>query len=291
MSVLAIGRIIRMLTIAAVAVFVFQAALARSNKTKPAGPAAAIAAPDANPADVPDARAALGAAADALGMLRTAALGPGRTPRLDVINTMEFWASGTPFSEYHAALVYNPPGMRVEFTRPTGTPQHAIEVVAEKYAWNESQVGGGLEPGKGTATPAMAADKERLLWLWTMPYGVVKAGLAAGNKAKVSTENGSTIVAFPLTGQLDGVTVKATLDAKNLVTRVETQGPGNLTTEAEYSDYSDRGEIPTNVLFPGHIVRKRDGKTVVDLQMKIVDTNNPYIVIPVPDNVLKASAE
>jgi hypothetical protein len=275
---------------AALMTLAFHAATAQSNKLKPAG-TTAVSAGDPKPADVPDARTALGAAADALGMLRTAAMGPSRTPRLDVTNTMEFWASGTPFSEFHAALVYNPPGMRVEFTNPAGNPQHAIEVVSGKYAWNESQIGGGLEPGKGTATPAMNADKERLLRLWTMPYGVVKAGLAAGTKAKVSSENGSTVVTFPFTGQLEGVTAKATLDAKNLVAKVETQGPANLTTETDFSDYADRGEIPTNVLFPGHIIRKRDGKTVVDLQMKMVDTNNPYIVIPVPDNLLKASAE
>ena len=283
-----VGRIIRTLMFAAVVVLAFQAAPARSNKLGPSSAAVGIAAPDPQPADVPDARTALGAAADALGMLRTAVLGPGRNPRLDVINTMEFWATGTPFSEYHAALVYNPPGMRLEFTNPAGNPQHVIEVVSSKYAWNESQVGAGLEPGKGTATPAMNVDKVRLLRLWTMPYGVVKAGLAAGDKAKVSSENGFTVITFPFTGQLEGVTAKATLDAKNLVAKVETQGPANLTTETDFLDYADRGEIPTNVLFPGHIVRKRDGKIVADLQIKMVDTNNPYIVIPIPDNV-KAS--
>jgi hypothetical protein len=276
-----------MLMVVAVVMLAFHTTPARSNKPEPAR----VPAPDPKPADVPDARAALGAAADALGMLRTAVFAPGRTPRLDVLNTMEFWASGTPFSDYHAALVYNPPGMRLEFTRPAGNPQHAIEVVSGKYAWNESQIGAGLEPGKGTATPIMKMDKERLLRLWTMPFGVVKAGLAAGDKAKVSSENGMTVVSFPFTGPLEGVTAKVTLDAKNLVVKVETQGAGDLTTETDFSDYGDHGEIPTNVLFPGHIVRKRDGKVVADLQIKMADTNNPYIVIPVPDSVMKASTE
>lgn len=272
-----IARIIRMLMVVAVILLAFHTTPARTP------------APHPKPADVPEARAALGAAADALGMLRTAAFAPGRTPRLDVLNTMEFWASGTPFSDYHAALVYNPPGMRLEVTRSTGTPQHAIEVVSGKYAWDESQIGAGLEPGKGTATPTMNMDKVRLLRLWTMPFGVVKAGLAAGSKAKVSSENGMTVVSFPFTGPLDGVTAKVTLDAKNLVTKVETQGAAELTTETDFSDYGDHGEIPTNVVFPGHIVRKRDGKVVADLQVKMADTNNPYIVIPVPDSVMKAS--
>jgi hypothetical protein len=284
--------VIKILTIAVVVGLAYQIAVARRDKVEAARatgrpPVAA----DSKPSDASDPHVVLGAAADALGMLRQAALAPGRTPRLDVTNTMEFWASGTPFSEYHAALVYNPPGMRVESTNANGNPQHAIEVVSGKYAWNESQIGGGLEPGRGTATPQMMADKERLLRLWIMPYGVVKAGLAAGDKAKVSSENGMTVVTFPLTRELEGVTVKATLDAKNLVTTVVTQGPGKLSTETKYSDYAERSEIPTNVVFPGHIVSKSDGKVVLDLQMKMVDTNNPYIVIPVPDNVLKASAQ
>jgi hypothetical protein len=286
------ARIIQMLLVTAVAALALRTADTWGNEVKEtAVRTSAIATPEPKPADVPDARAALAAAADALGMLRTAGLGGGRTPRLDVINTMEFWASGTPFADYHVVLAYNPPGMRVELTNPNGNPQHAIEVVNGKYAWNESEVGGGLISGKGTATPDMATADVRLLRLWILPYGVIKAGLAAGDRAKVSTENGATVVTFPLTGQLAAVTVKATIDDKNFITKVETQGPGNLSTETEYSDYADRGEIPTDVQFPGHIVRKQGGKTVVDLTVKKADGNNPYVIIPVPDNVMNASAK
>jgi len=284
---------LKMLMVAAVAALVFQTTGAWGNKAeKTAGTGAGmISAADPEPADAPNARAALTAMADALGMIRTQQLGDGRKPRLDLTNSMEFWASGTPFTDYHVGLSYNPPGMRVELTNPNGNPQHAIEVVAGKYAWNESELGAGLEAGKGTATPAMMMDKVRLLRLWVLPYGVVKAGLAAGDKAQVSMENDATVITFPLAGELAGVTVKATLDAKNLVTKVETQGPANLTTETDYSDYADRGEIATDVQFPGHIVRKQGGKTVVDLTVKMADCNNPYVVFPVPDNVQAASAE
>lgn len=273
--------------VTAFAAYPLHTASASANKAKeaPTAKASAVSGAAPEPADAPDARATLTAMADALGMIRPQQLGDGRKPRLDLTNTMEFWASGTPFSDFHAGLSYNPPGMRVEFTNPNGNPQHAIEVVAGKYAWNESEVGGGLVPGKGTAAPAAMADKQRLLRLWVFPYGVVKAGLAAGDRAKVSTENGATAITFPLSGELAGVTVKATLDAKNLVTKVETQGPANLTTETEYSDYADRGEIATDVQFPGHIVRKQGGKTVVDLTVKMADCNNPYVIFPVPDNI------
>jgi len=247
----------------------------------------------------------LRAAADALGMPRFADIGAGATrlPPIDVVNTMEFQGSGTSYSsdgqfktEYHVALGYNPAAMRVEMTRTGsggGALRHAIQTVRENHAWDESEIGGGLVPGKGTATPAMAAVKDRLLQLWTLPFGVVKAALAAGEKTTVSTEGGNTVITFPLSGQLAGITVKATLDSKNLVTKVETRPDNpalaNLVTETEYSDYADRGEILTDIKSPGHIVRKQGGRQVMDIRVKTWEANNPYLVFPVPPNVKTAA--
>jgi len=195
---------------------------------------------------------------------------------------MELHASGTAESagrpvktEYHVALGYNPPAMRVEMTRTGsdgGTPQHIIQTVRENYAWDETEIGAGLTPGKGTATPATAALKERLLQLWTLPYGVMKAALAAGEKTTVSTEGGATVLTFPLTGQLAGITVKATLDSNNLVTRVDTRSDNpalaTLTTQTEYSNYADRAEILTDIKSPGRIVRRQGGRTILDIEVK-----------------------
>jgi hypothetical protein len=276
--------------------------------------------------DMPDRVKILRAAADALGMVRWSDVGAEkiRLPGIDVVNTMEIWGSGTSYgfgqaykpggprpafkTEYHAALGYNPPVMRVEMTRtnpdgpiqgggglPLAAPQHTIQTVRDTYAWNEPEFGAGLVPGKGTATPAMAAVKDRLLQLWILPYGVVKAALIAGDKTKVSTENGATVITFPLTGQLAGVTLKATLDAKSFVTKVETQTDnpvlGDLVTETDYSDYADHGEILTSLKSPGHIVQKQGGYPVLDIQVKMADLNNPYLVFPVPGNVKKAAAQ
>jgi hypothetical protein len=248
----------------------------------------------------------LRAAADALGMPRFADIGNGATrlPPIDVVNTMEFQGSGTsygsggPFkTEYHISLGYNPAAMRVEMTRTGaggGAAQHSIQTVRESYAWDESEIGGGLVPGKGTATPAMAAAKDRLLELWTLPFGVVKAALAAGEKTTVSTEGGATVITFPLREPLAGITVKATLDSKNLVTKVETRPDNpalaNLATETEYSGYADRGEVLTDIKSPGRIVRRQGGRPVMDIQVKTWEANNPYQVFPVPPNVKAAAA-
>ena len=246
----------------------------------------------------------LQAAGDALGMIRYSDIGAGATrlPAIDIVNTMEFVGSGTFYNgqtfktDYHVALGYNPPAMRVEMTLTGsggGAPQHVISTVRENFAWNESEIGAGLVAGKGTATPATAALRDRLLELWTLPYGVVKAALAAGEKTIVGTENGSTVITFPLSGQLAGLTVKATLDAKNFITKVQVKTDNaalaNLAFETEYSGYADHGEILTDIRSPGRIVRKQGGRTVLDTEVKMWEANNPYVVFPVPGNVKTAA--
>ena len=251
-----------------------------------------------------EAKTVLRAAADALGMLRWSDIGAGAThlPAIDVVTTMEIFATGTVYNagqpsptEYHASLAYIPPAMRVELTRKGSADAHTIQTVRENYAWNESEVGGGLVPGKGTATPAMPAVKARLLQLWMLPYGIVKAAIAAGDKTKISMENGGTVLTFPLSGNLSGITVTATLDSKNLITKVETRPDNpaltNLATETEYSDYADHGEVLTDIKSPGHIVEKQGGKPFLDLQVKMVNANDPYLVFPVPPNVKSATTQ
>jgi hypothetical protein len=265
----------------------------------------ALATPSARAQGAQDRAKVLRAAAEALRMVRWSDIGAANTrlPGIDIVNTMEVVASGTSDlggravkTDYHAALGYNPAAMRVEMTRTPdgGAAQHTIQTVRETYAWDESTIGAGLVPGKGTATPANAALKERLLQLWTLPYGVVKAAYAAGDKTIVSTEGGATVITVPLSGQLAGVTVKATLDSNNLITRVETRSDNpalaNLATQAEYSNYADHAEVLTDIKSPGHIVRKQGGRTILDIQVKTWETNDPYLVFPVPPNVKSASA-
>ena len=295
----------RALMIAALAAITFQTAGGQSNDAKAT---AGTKTPPANAAkspDTSDVAKSLKVAAEAVGLARWSGVGGERLPEVDVISTMEMWGSGTTYgvgqaykTEYHAALGYNPPAMRVEITRTpaqgVGAAQHTIQVVREKFAWDESVVGAGLIPGKGTATPANAAANNRILQLWILPYGVIKSAIAAGEKTRISTEHGTTVITFPLAGQLAGVMVRATLDSQNEVAKVETRADNpalaDMNTETEYSDYADHGEIATDVKSPGHIVRKQGGHPMLDIQVKMLDANNPYLVFPVPENVKKAAA-
>ena len=281
------AKLMKVLTSAAIAIVAFQYAGAQSGQTKTV-------------ANMSEVAKAVKAAADALGMPRTGGPGGALLPEIDVINRMEILGSGTSSvsgqtvkTEYHAALGYNPPAMRLEITRTNagGTPQHTIQTVRDKYAWDESMMGAGLVPGKGTATPEMTAVKQRLLQIWILPYGVLKAAFAAGDKATVSTEDGATVLSVPLSGELAGVTLKATLDSKNFITKVVAQTGGGMDVEADYSDYADHGEILTDIKSPGHIVEKQGGSTVLDIQIKNWDANNPYLVFPIPQNVKMATQQ
>jgi glyoxylase-like metal-dependent hydrolase (beta-lactamase superfamily II) len=260
-----------------------------------------------------DPAATIKAAQYALGMIR----GP---QRIDAINTLEYWGTGNTYAfgqayrpdmawpafktTYHVSLSYRASAMRVDVTRsnpdgliqgggglPLAAPQRQIQVVSGKFAWNESAPGAGFIAGS-TATPAPGTANDRLLQLWTTPFGVLKMAEQAGPNAKVTTEGAATVLTFPLAGELAGVTVKATLNAKKQPERVETRTDnpvlGDMVTETTYTDYKDLGEITSDVMFPSHILQKQGGFPVLDLTITKTDPNNPYVVFPVPDNVDKA---
>src|SRR6202140_4153878 len=237
-----------------------------------------------------DAAAAIKTAQYALGMIR----GP---QRIDAVSTLEYWGTGSTYAfgqsyrpglpwpafkvTYPASLSYAVPAMRVDVMRsnpdglvqgggglPLAAPQRQIQVVSGQFAWNESIPGGGFAPGT-TATPAVGAAGDRLLQLWTTPFGILKAAERAGANAKVGVEGGATVLTFPLSG----ATTKVTLNGRNQVERVETRADnpvlGDVITATTNSDYKDLGEITSDVLFPSHIVQTQG-------------------VFPVPDNVEKA---
>ncbi len=238
--------------------------------------AAALVAPCVHAQDV---QKTIHEAEDALGMLRL-------PQRREIINTMEYWGTtATPANgKYHVSVSYALPAMRIDLTAGS----RKIEVVSEGYSWDESVPGGGLVPGT-TATPMKAAMRARLLQIYLTPFGALKAAVAAGASTKVLTEGGMTALTFPLPAPLANVTEKVMLDAKKMVSRVESHGDAaDMNVEAMYSDYKDIGKVQTDIMFANHIVEKRGGKTVLDVTINQTNNNNPYEVFPVPDSVEKA---
>jgi hypothetical protein len=215
--------------------------------------------------------------ADAIGMLRNA-------NEVDRLGSMNYWATGTIVSngqpckvvDYKASVNWLLKGMRVDY-KCEGSPQRHVEVVKDNLAWNES------EPGKG-GTAASSAAGERALMLWTLPAGAIKAANDAGAAARVATENGKTVVTYPIASLKADFTL--TLDKDNHIEQIESRmgGATTVTTYAEYGDWNGADYL-SDVMFPKHIIQKRGNTTITDLTITKTNTYNPYVVMPVPDNV------
>jgi hypothetical protein len=201
----------------------------------------------------------------------------------------------------YGQIGYDFPGMRLDITRADG--QREIQVVSGTFAWNEiDKIGGGLQPGWGSAVPAMETVTDRLLRLWTTPIGLYKAAVAASAKAQVTTENGAVVLVFPLTagkpmtttylvvGQLEGIPVKVTLDSLYRPVRADLRfrDRAYVTTYSEYGDLNE-ADYKSDVYTPARIVQTVDGQTVLDLTVQKTNTYNPYILMPVPESVQKAA--
>jgi hypothetical protein len=234
--------------------------------------------------------------ANSMGMLRG-------LQQEDSILTLEHWAKGTmtvgqqrfDVAEYRLSINYAVPGMRVDLRRqaPGGQAQRQIDVVSGTAAWNETDRG-------RNATAARDRVKERLVYLWTTPMGVVKAARAAGARATVRNAGGATVLSFPLPAPVDDVTVNATVrrDASLLVpdeaalktlvgsyvVRVETSGA--VVTDTTYAEYGDWNwdDYQADIMLPRRMVRKQ-GEMTLELMTTNTNTYNPYVVMPVPENV------
>jgi len=237
-----------------------------------------------------DTKATLNAAAQALGATNLNSiqyLGSGTNNAFG-----QAYAPGGPWpafkvTSYTASINYANPAMRVELerTNPDGVirgggglpllaPQKQIQVVSGRFAWNVA--------GQN-ATPAPAAVADRLRAIWITPYGVIKAAQQAGTDTTAKSEGGGTVITFPA----EGIEVRATLDAANLVTRVQTRSDnpvlGDMVTETIYLDYRDF----SGVKFPTQILQTQGGFPVLTLAITDVRTN-VEVAYDVPQNVRNA---
>ena len=258
---------------------------------------------------LPDAKTLVRDAGIAHGMLRGVQLN-------DATTTAQFQATGTQYivgqtfqpgdpwpaarlTKYNVWINYAVPGMRIDLERtnpdgriqgggglPFAAPQRQILVVGGNRAWNETMLPGG------PATPAIGQQNDRLVQIWMLPQGAVKAARMAGDKTIVGMDGNKLTMTFPLPDPIAHYTGKLRLDERKLVEHVEVivDNPviGDTKLEVDYENYKDPdlSDIP----FPFHIVQKLGGFPLLDVTLKEARMYNPYVVVPVPDNVERAYA-
>ena len=212
------------------------------------------------------------------------------------LKSIEFSASGVLFQPGQSQA----PGQAwPRFNIKSHTRAINYEAAAMREEWVRTQAndpprGGGVQPIRGeqlqvfvvsgeqawnvmgdAAVPAPIALVERQAQLWITPHGLVKAALAQN-----ATKQGPTI-AFTLPNR---VPVKATVNAQNLLERVELALPnavvGEWPLEVTYSDYKDFG----GVKFPGKIRQSIGGHPSLDLTVTDVRPN-AAVQVAVPEPV------
>lgn len=219
--------------------------------------------------------------ADALGTWR----GVGARDTLIAVNRFEIVGNGavyqptgsnrkdvTDYTEQYDFLV---PALRVM------TPGEPIRVNAGGQAWTEAGAP-GMKPSDAAAGGSLAK-----VYVGLFPQGFIHVVVGSGDKLKVSESNGVSTVA----GVWDGQTFTAVLDKEfrpaSISTRVDDPALGRGVLAAEYGDYvADVYGVYT----PRHIVRKLDGKVILDIRLAKTPTQNPYLVFPTPD-VLRGTAK
>jgi hypothetical protein len=200
--------------------------------------------------------------------------------RIDALNRVELWGTqGTKMvggrqvqlSNWKMSLNFTMSGMRLDYTHDG---QRAIEVVSDKWAWNEEM------PGiKATPMPATLAERQLLLTL--TPVGFAKAAKANEGTAKVAVTGGVTT----LTINAVGATLTATLNKYMQPEKIEARQGTNVTTVA-YSDYGEwNDDAKADVYLPKRMVVTQNGQPALDLTLVHTNTYNPYVIMPVPDNV------
>lgn len=163
----------------------------------------------------------------------------------------------------------------LSFAQPVfGGQQQNSEVNGDK-AWTVGPAG---------PVPQLAAAEERQLQIWLSPHGFVKGALAAGN-ATLTPMEGANVISFTALGKY---TLAGTIDAQNLVTKVETNVPnpvlGDTDLVATYSDYKDF----SGVKFPTKILVVQGGFPAWDLTVTAVVPNAPAD-LPAPELVQAAT--
>ncbi|PWU24819.1 MAG: MBL fold metallo-hydrolase [Candidatus Rokuibacteriota bacterium] len=146
----------------------------------------------------------------------------------------------------------------------------AVAVLSGDYAWNVTG---------DAATAAPIALAERQFQLWSTPHGVIKAAMAGKGTMQ------GRVITFAVPGSFKAA---ATLDAANLVERVDATmaNPvlGDVAVTVSYADYRDFGGMK----FPTKIRQSYGGLPALELTVTDV-TPNVAADIPVPDNVRQAT--
>ncbi len=203
-------------------------------------------------------------------------------------------------TSYTRVIDYDNRSSREELTRRQGTyppqggggtpiqgEQRQVNIVSGNISWN-------VQGTTATASPANA--EVRQLDIWLSPHGFLKGAMAAGaNPTAVSMTIGAskvTIVSFTALGKYK---VNGTINAQNLLERVQTWVPnpvfGDMVYEHRYSEYKDYNGVKFPTVLHSHQgdPRLNPGHNWMEVRVTAAQPNPAAAALTVPDAVRSAT--
>jgi hypothetical protein len=197
---------------------------------------------------------------------------------------------------YYVEIAYDPDaGLRSDLSTSKG--ERTVWAVAGDSSWNEQDVAPKGPPvGKSqTQAPQLREWRQKLLAI--TPGGAIKLAHRNVKQAKVTDlGNGTYELSFPA----NNTKIRLDRDRHPVLVEMAVDHPvlRQATLTAEYSGYRDYEPIDplrsdeafSGFTFPSRIVHKLNGRTILDVQVKTCWCTNPYVIFPIPANIISASA-
>jgi hypothetical protein len=197
-------------------------------------------------------------------------------------------------SRYYVEIAYEPEaGMRSDITTSKG--ERTVWAVAGDHSWNEQGVAPEGPPVGTSQAPAPQLRDWRQKLLAITPGGAIKLAHQNVKQVKVTDLGNRT---YELSFPANDTKIRLNRDRHPVLVEMTVDHPvlRQATLTAEYSGYRDYEPIDplqsdepfSGFNFPSRIVHKLDGRTILDVEVKTCWCTNPYVIFPVPENVVSA---
>jgi hypothetical protein len=199
-------------------------------------------------------------------------------------------------SRYYVEVAYDPEsGLRSDLTTSKG--QRTVWAVAGDSSWNEQDVAAEGPPVGKSETPAPQLRDWRQKLLAITPGGAIKLAHQNVKQVKVTDLGNRT---YELSFPTNNTKIRLDRDRHPELVEMTVDHPvlRRATLTAEYSGYRDYEPIDplrsdeafSGFTFPSRIVHKLNGRTILDVQVKTCWCTNPYVIFPIPANIISTSA-
>lgn len=198
---------------------------------------------------------------------------------------------------YYVDIAYPDGGLRYDLTTSQG--ERSVWATTSDYSWNEQNVALEGPPVGDSQTPAPQLHDWRQRLLAITPPAAIKLAHQNVDQVQVTELEHRT---YELTFPYNDADMRIRLNRNRRPEFVEMNVThpvlGQATLTGEYSGYRDyepidpllSDEIMSGFQFPSRIVQKLDGHTILDVEISTCWCTNAYVIFPVPESVMSASA-